>query len=242
MISLKSAIYIFINIIINGEKMSKLKTMLYVLLASVATSPLFASSSDWAGPYIGVQGSIIGVELEGTHNDRAGDITNGAVGKFAMIGGLDIGYAIPMGENGFIDIGGSYVAGEAAFKHDNVGNSNADVTFTAENLMSVYIQPNYAVSDSSAIFFKIGYSEAETSVSGDVTKPGDLKGTTYAIGTKSLLPSGLFVKTEAGFTEYDEISSTGLSATQAAGKILNSVTVKAEPTIAYGAITIGMKF
>jgi len=222
--------------------MSKLKTMLFVLLASVATSPLFASASDWAGPYVGIQASIIGVELQGTHNDRAGDITNGAVGKFATIGGFDIGYAFPMGENAFIDIGGSYVAGKAAFKHDNVGNSNADVTFTAENLMSVYLQPNFAVSDSSAIFFKVGYSEAETTVTGDVTAPSDLEGTTYAIGTKSLLPSGLFVKTEAGFTEYDEISSTGKSASQAAGKILNSVTVKAEPTIAYGAITIGMKF
>ena len=222
--------------------MTKLRTMLFVLLASVATSPLFASASDWAGPYIGIQGSIVGVELEGTHNDRNGDITNGAVGKFEVIGGLDIGYAFPIGDNSFIDVGGSYVSGSADFKHDNVGNSNADVTFTAENLMSVYIQPNFAVSDSSAIFFKVGYSEAETSVSGDVTKPADLEGTTYAIGTKSLLPSGIFVKTEAGFTEYDQITSTGKSATQAAGKILNSVTVKAEPTIAYGAITLGVKF
>ena len=223
------------------NKLIKIVSVLAVF-TGFSMTPLMADSSDFAGVYIGITGSAVGVELDGTHNDRAGAITNGAVGKFATIGGFDIGYAFPMGENAFIDIGGSYVAGKAAFKHDNVGNSNADVTFTAENLMSVYLQPNFAVSDSSAIFFKVGYSEAETTVTGDVTAPSDLEGTTYAIGTKSLLPSGLFVKTEAGFTEYDEISSTGKSASQAAGKILNSVTVKAEPTIAYGAITIGMKF
>mgnify|MGYP001192567656 CR=1 FL=1 len=60
---------------------------------------------------------------------------------------------------------------------------------TMSDLKGAYIQPSYSFSESSAVYLKIGYIEAETSVTGDVTKPADLTGTTIAIGSKSLFPN-----------------------------------------------------
>ena len=54
--------------------MKYIKTMLFVLLASIATSPLFAA--DIAGGYIGIQASVNGVEIDG---DIADDINRSVI-------------------------------------------------------------------------------------------------------------------------------------------------------------------
>ena len=60
-----------------------------------------------------------------------------------------------------------------------------------------------------------------------------------ALGSKSLFPSGMFMKTEAGFHEFDAITATGKGTT---GGVPAGNSVNADPTIAYGAVTIGYKF
>ena len=95
------------------------------------------------------------------------------------------------------------------------------------------------MNESSAIYLKYGSSEADVAVTGDVTKPSNLDGETFAIGTKTLLNSAFYIKTEAGFTEYDQISSTGKGST---GGVSTGTTVTADPTIAFGTVAIGLKF
>ena len=104
-------------------------------------------------------------------------------------------------------------------------------------MWTAYIAPTFVMSDTSSIYFKIGVVEAETSVSGDVTAPGDLEGETYAIGTRTVLDSGLFVRSEAGLHEFDKITVTGKGT-----NITTTTTVSADPTIAYGSISVGYKF
>ena len=53
---------------------------------------------------------------------------------------------------------------------------------------------------------------------------------------------GMFMRTEAGMTEFDTIKSTGLGAGGAGKLVATTTTVTADPTIAFGAITIGYKF
>ena len=81
-----------------------------------------------------------------------------------------------------------------------------------------------------------------------------MEGVTGAIGTRTVLESGLFIKTEAGITQYDKIATTGLgkgggagctdaaSAGCASKSVETSTSVSATPTVAYGSISIGMRF
>ena len=108
--------------------MKKLRTILCavsaLVLTSMTTSPLMADSSNFAGPYIGFNVAAAGVELDGKHkegtvagSDVTASTTTGSVGKTAIIGGLELGYAFPLGDAGvLVDIGAAYNAGGAKIR------------------------------------------------------------------------------------------------------------------------------
>ena len=97
--------------------------------------------------------------------------------------------------------------------------------------------PTYVVSKDSALYAKIGYSKADinTSTTGSTSlssKPGNLEGWTYAIGSKTLLTNNVYVGVEASITDYDSISATTTN-----GSVIN-----ATPKVAQGIISLGYKF
>ncbi len=225
---------------IKGVNMTKLRNMLLALIFSVATTPLLASGDDFAGPYIAVIGSSNGVELDGSSTDSNSEIHKGKGGMFALAGGAEIGYTLPLGGNGFVTLSGSIMPGDAEITLDEgASNStnNADVKIELGDIMTVSLSPGVAISESSAIYVKVGYTEADLSVTGDATKISSMDGTTVAIGTRSLMPSGMFIQTEAGMVDYDNIKLTGLG-----NYIATTNSVTADPTVAYGSLTIGYKF
>ena len=221
--------------------MNKLKTLVFALLASFATSPLYAGSADFAGPFIGVQASSIGVELDGTFTDSQGAASKGTGGKTAQIGGLELGYNIPLGESLFVGIGGTWVPGDADIGKAEDAAKTGEVKLNAEAFLSYYVKPSISLSDSSAMYIKIGQSEADLAVTGDFTGSSskELSGDLVAIGSTSIFPSGMFVQTEAGLIEYDSITVNDIGN---AGNNGGKADAKADPSIAYGAITIGYKF
>ena len=116
-------------------------------------------------------------------------------------------------------------------------DSQQDVSFAVDDLRTFSIAPTLVLSDTSSVYLKVGITEADIAVTGDITTPGDLSGTTWAIGQRSVLDSGIFVKTEAGFTDYNGISAHGKG-----NNIDTSNTYSAEPTVAYGSVSIGFRF
>jgi len=234
--------------------MKKLRTIICavsaLVLASMTTSPLIADNSNFAGPYVGFQISAVGVELDGdvtgdtvATTDDVNETTTGSVGKTAVIGGLELGYAIPMGEGFILDIGAGYVAGGAKIATNNTDTSaTADVIFEVEDLYSAFIAPGFAISDTSSVYAKLGFTHAQITVQGDVTKPDDMEGTTYAIGTRTVLESGLFIRSEAGITEFDSLAASGLAQGGTGKTISTGTRVNADPTVVYGSISIGMRF
>ena len=231
--------------------MKKLRTILCavsaLVLTSMTTSPLLADSSNFAGPYVGFQMAAVGVELDGqvaSAGDDVGETTTGNVGRTAIIGGLELGYAIPLGDAGvLLDVGANYVAGGAKMRTSNTDTAaTADVIFEVDDMYSIFLAPSFALSETSSLFVKLGYTHATVSVSGDVTKPDDMEGATYAIGTRTVLESGLFIKSEAGITEFDTLSSKGLGQGGTGKSVSTSTTVTADPSVAYGLISIGMRF
>jgi hypothetical protein len=228
--------------------MNKLIKMVSVLavLTGFSMTPLMADSSDFAGAYLGVQAQVVGVELDGKHTsgaDDTGEVTTGVAGRVAAIAGAEIGYAIPISDDMLIDVGANYYSGDAKITTSNTDTTaTADVTFEMSNMYSAYIAPTYAFSDSASVYVKVGWVEADTKTTGDVTQPSDLSGTLIGIGSRSLLGNGMFLRTEAGMIEFDNISVTGKGAGGAGKTVATTSTVSAEPLVAYGSVSIGYKF
>ena len=227
------------------NKLIKIVSVLAVL-AGFSITPLMADSSDFAGVYVGITSSAVGVELDGKHTsgaDGVGEVTTGIIGRVAAIAGGEIGYAIPVSDTMLIDVGASYYSGNAKISTTNTDTSaTADVTFKMTDLMTAYIAPTVALSDTSSIYLKIGAMEAETSTTGDVTQPGDLSGTLIGVGTRSLTSTGIYIRTEAGMVDFSNVSVTGKGAGGSGKTIATTSTVSADPTVAYGLVSIGFKF
>jgi len=233
--------------------MNKLKTMLCavftLMLVNISTT-VHADSSNFAGPYIGITGAGYGMQLSGTSSTSGtnGDRTEDQVslGQVAPVTGFEAGYAIPLGSAFLVDIGAAYFTGEAKLDYigDGVDGETTDtalpsknVFLTVKNLMSGYIAPTIVLSDTSSLYIKVGLTEATVLTQGDVTPAADLSGTTWAMGTRTVLSSGIFIRTEAGYTDYNGISAHGTGTTISADN-----TYSAEPTVAYGAISLGFRF
>jgi len=243
MISLKSAIYIFINIIINGENMSKLKTMLLaIIFASATITPSLAGSGEFAGPYISVSASSMGAQLSGSYTDSDSVVTEGTGGKVFAIASAEIGYTLPLGDKLFITAGASYTPGEGEISKSNDTDNVTNVNIKASDFYTYFISPGIAVSENSALYVKYGSAEADLKVVGDYTgtASSELSGETLAMGLKTMLPSGLFFSSEVGFTEYDGITINDIG--DAADDDGEKGDAKGDPTIAYGTFAVGFRF
>ena len=212
------------------------------IVTSLSTSSFADGADSHAGIYLGLSGSAYGLEMDGketTANDDNNNTATGTAGKFALIGGGEIGYSMTAGENWLFDFGYSMIPGEAKLETNASDTTDSDATMTVDNYYTLSISPTYAVSDSAALYFKLGYTEADVAVTGDITNPGNLEGTTLAIGSRTQMSSGIYVRTEAGYTEFDSLSTKGKGST---GGVKTTTTYSADPTAAYGRVTIGMKF
>ena len=221
--------------------MNKLKTMLCAVftLMLVNITSAQSDSSNFAGPYVGITGSGYGMQMSGDSVTGGGSqVDDPSLGQVAPVSGFEIGYALPIGSAFLIDIGAAYYQGSAKLDFSNDDpDSQQDVSFAIDDLTTISIAPTLVLSDTSSLYLKVGLSEADIAVTGDVTTPANLSGTTWAMGTRTVLDSGIFVKTEAGFTDYNGISSHGK------GTYIDTAnTYSAEPTIAYGSVTLGFRF
>lgn len=220
--------------------MKKLKTMLFVLLASVATttSPLLAGSADFAGPYVALSAQALGLELDGKHTDSNSVDTNGKAGFVTPVVGLEAGYNFPVTDVMFLDISARWQDTDGQFVADDVDNVS-DVTVRSGDHWTVSISPGFAITDSSSVYAKIGWNMMELTATGDLNdKTQDMEGMTYGIGTIALLPNGMFFKTEVGVNLYDNVSWDGLASDADGG----TAKFSGDPTSVYGALSIGVKF
>jgi len=230
--------------------MNKLKTMLCTVFTLLLVNTAQADSGNMAGPYIGLQLSAAGIAMEGKSRESAVNVAGDSpimssddvsVGKAAAIAGWEIGYAVPLGSWLLLDVGASYLSGEAkieALTDDTAAKGNA--SFTVDDVRTFYIAPTIALSDTASFYVKAGLSEADVGVTGDVTTPANLSGTNFAMGTRMVLDSGIFIRTEAGMVDYNGISAHGKA--EATNAIPATTSYSAEPTIAYGSISMGMRF
>ena len=232
--------------------MNKLKTMLCAIftLMLVNVSTAYSDSSNFAGPYVGFQLLGLGAEFDGQSNSAAGT-QSGAVEDQVPIGatkatvGVELGYVIPIGDSFALDFGGQMLSGEAKIDHSTSCEDSCagNVSMTVDDHYTYYIAPTIALSDTSSLYIKAGVTQADVNVTGDVEPVPNLHGEMWAIGTRTVLPSGIFIRTEAGYTEYNEISSRGKGSLTAGADLIDTkTTFLADPTIVHGNVSIGFRF
>jgi len=219
-----------------------------VLLASLSlamTTPLKADSSDFAGIYGAIHISVNGASIDGSHNGGntetdgiVDDRTTGKVGGFIPAAGYELGFNLPLGDIFFVGVGATVVDGTAEITDANTQdhNADADITLQISDAKTYYIQPSMSLYGNSAIYFKLGRTIADLTALGNVTgAPGNLQGETYAIGTSTIANNGLFVKTEAGVTQFENVNIQGIAGSSGSS-------AEGDPIIAYGSLTLGYKF
>jgi hypothetical protein len=217
-------------------------------LAMLSFGVAKADSSNFAGPYVGASVSGYGIQLSGSADLGTDEgVTDVSLGQVAPVTGLEVGYVLPVGSAFLIDIGATYYSGAAKLDFANDAGNTASaatntlgakkVSFTIDDLVTAYIAPTLALSDTSSLYVKVGVSEADVQVSGDLTAPANLSGTTWAVGTRTVLDSGIFIRTEAGYTDYNGIGAAGKGTSIST---LNKYS--ADPTVAFGAVSLGFRF
>ena len=207
------------------------------LLVSILVS-LFVASYAYAGVYFELGSAAVGVEMNGNHNDNDGDISYGTVGKTAVTGSYGLGYWTSRENPLSFDIGYIVTPGEAKISATS-DDSSTDVTLEVSDATEWYLGVMANFTEDTSLYLKYGANDADINVTGDINDPGDLSGTTLALGTIMSWGNNLYIRTEAGMTEYDQISAAGKGSTNG---ISASVKVTADPTVHYGKIAIGLKF
>jgi len=225
-------------------------TYAVVLLASLGltTTVSKAGSSDFAGIFAAVSASVNGGSVDGSYTDNDGERTKGSVGGFIPVGSFEAGVNVPLGSVFFITAGGHATPGSATLAYgedDDDQSGNGNLRLKVSDAHTWYIAPSVSLWDNSAIYVKYGKTAANLTTHDKTTTAGQsddkLIGDTYAVGTITQANSGLFFKTEAGATQYQQFIITGIGPDDATK---GAATGKAEgnPLLAYGRVSIGFKF
>ena len=232
--------------------MNKICKLSAIALLASSTS-LMAQSKSFEGVSLGLSASAIGVEASGSTTNSSTK-ASGSIGKVAEIAAIDLSYGFALGANGLIQVGASYTPGKAkagngTFTDASIttgtatsANDTGTISLQVKDPYTIYIAPTYAISKDAAVYFKVGYSQADivTTSTGSAAlskKPEDLKGMTYGIGSKTMLTPNLYLGVEANITEYDTVTATKAAVSGSAAK-----TLKADVSTVQGVITIGYKF
>jgi hypothetical protein len=227
--------------------MNKILKLSAIALLASSTS-LMAQSKNFAGASLGLSLSAIGAEISGSSTSSSGgtagsNASSGTIGKVTEIAAIDASYGFAMGADSVFVIGATYTPGKAKAGSGNYTDNNTGGTDTGalsvevKDPYTIYVAPTYVVGNNAALYAKLGYSKADLNVNATggaalTSKPNDLEGWTYAIGSKTLLTNNVYVGVEASITDYDSIR-----ATRATG-----VAINADAKVAQGTITLGYKF
>ena len=196
----------------------------------------YANAGSLSGLYFELGTSAVGVEMDGGYNDDDGDISYGQVGKTAVTGSYGIGFMTSRDRPFGLDLGWAASPGSAKLNTTS-DNTGSDVSIELSDMTELYITAMANITEDASVYFKLGRSEVDTTVSSTVKDPGDFSGNTVALGTVMSWGSNMYIRTEAGITDWDNVTITGSGSGVGTDE---SITI--DPTSHYGKIAIGFKF
>ena len=196
----------------------------------------YAHAASLSGLYIELGTSAVGTEMDGSYSDDDSDISYGQVGKTAVTGSYGIGFMTSRDRPFGLDLGWAASPGSAKLNTTS-DNTGSDVSIELSDMTELYITAMANITEDASVYFKLGRSEVDTTVSSTVKDPGDFSGDTVALGTVMSWGSNMYIRTEAGITDWDNVTITGSGSGVGTDE---SITI--DPTSHYGKIAIGFKF
>ena len=199
------------------------------------------ASESQGGPYISLQGAMYGATFGGNGKNSDGAALNDAtLGQVFGSVGVNVGWAIPLGDRLLLGLDLSYQPGDGKIKVDTgAGDSDTtgeDVEVTVGDTRGISIMPMIAISDSSAVYFKYGITHVALSWNDEMTTglASSMLADTIAVGSRTILGNGnLYMQTEFGVSDFDPINIH---------TVTSSSTGTANAENVYGAFSVGIKF
>ncbi len=207
-----------------------------IALAMMATATLVqAQSKEFEGFSAGLGISAVGANTKIT-GDSGSTID---LGKTTIVPVLDFSYSYALDNKWLLGVGVSYdlgktKSGDARFVD---GSDVETINFKGKDHYSVYLQPTYALTNTTAVFAKLGYhsikgTETYTStVDGDYSASSRYKGMGYGVGVKTFIDKNLYIQAEAQIVDFKSKTFT-----DDAGSVSYKVKSNA------GIVSIGYKF
>ena len=196
----------------------------------------YAHAASLSGLYIELGTSAVGTEMDGSYSDDDSDISYGQVGKTAVTGSYGIGFMTSRDRPFGLDLGWAASPGSAKLNTTS-DNTGSDVSIELSDMTELYITAMANITEDASVYFKLGRSEVDTTVSSTVKDPGDFSGDTVALGTVMSWGSNMYIRTEAGITDWDNVTITG-----SGSGVGTDESIAIDPTSHYGKIAIGFKF
>ena len=221
--------------------MKKINTIKGMLFTGIATFALTAVSNAASlnGVYLEAGASAVGVAVEGSSNDANSATTTGAVGKTATTASYGLGFMTPRSNRVGLDAGYLMTPGNAKLSHTSDSRTKTTVSLDISDMTEFYLAPMINITEDASLYLKYGWNSTDLKVVGDVNKINSMDGETIALGTVMSWGSNIYLRTEAGRTEYDKLAFTGLGSTDG---VLTSETISVTPKVNYGKIAVGYKF
>jgi opacity protein-like surface antigen len=174
------------------------------LVAAIVASSSAAMAGE--GFYAAVGAGAVGTSVDRTEFGAA-DMN---LGQTNTVGVIDAGYAMKMGSNWDLGFGASYDMGTINAGHytDTSVSPNTGLTVTAKNHYSVYVQPSFNLSATTAVFGKIGFNSIAAEVVDADGKNDSLsfQGLGYGFGVKTMASKNVYVQAEVLWVDYKAIS------------------------------------
>jgi hypothetical protein len=172
-------------------------------------------------------------------NSNAEALNDASLGQVFGSMGVNVGWAIPLGDRLLLGLDLSYQPGDGKIKVDTgAGDSDTtgeDVEVTAGDTRGISIMPMIAISDSSALYFKYGVTHVALSWNDEMTAgiASSMLADTLAVGSRTVLNDRLYLQTEFGVSDFDPINIHTVDSA-------STGTASAENV--YGAFSVGIKF
>ena len=235
--------------------MNNLKKMLVGACALVMTSTVLSAgefnlndpfhragggaAGSIGGPYVSIQGAMYGATFGGSGTNSNQDALNDAsLGQVFGSMGVNLGYAIPLGDRLLLGVDFSYQPGDGKIKVDGGSTSEGDgedVEVTAGDTRGLSIMPMIAVSDNSALYIKYGITHVELAWNDEMVAglASSMVSDTLAVGSRTLFNENLYMQTEFGVSDYDPINIHTVT-----GNAVGTATAEN----VYGAFSVGVRF
>ena len=104
------------------------------------------------------------------------------------------------------------------------GSGNTTATMELKNHATLYIQPSYMIDQTLSVFGKVGYSQADLNITSSnaatgssLNKKDTLEGYLVGVGIQNNISKTAFVRLEANYTDYDDVTYTNTTGTKFTG-------------------------